>query len=256
MFGPWTKVDGPGAREAAALLARLDADAAAAARARNRRGAAGAQDLDPHRTDANQAPDRRPPALGGSGEDAGERGNDVARHEPGLVQDRRSREPVGRRAAAAAVTGVEPLREKRRRSPGQHVAGSAVASDGGPVSQTTGPPSGACTIVSAPFSSTTAPSARQPPARPRADGRRPTRSRGRAGARALPRGGQHRRMRRGPAGGRTAHRHRRRPEPRVGPGGSAPLRSPLERAPRPGPIATAPARSAAACRTTPTSSST
>ena len=53
-----------GAREAAALLARLDADAALTARARDGRGAAGAQDLDPHPVIVGTKPAGRAPRTG------------------------------------------------------------------------------------------------------------------------------------------------------------------------------------------------
>src|SRR6478735_8379827 len=59
-------------------------------------------------------------------------------------------------AAEAAVTGSSPLARNAATTPVSTSPVPAVASDGGPVSQTTGPPVGACTIVPAPFNTTTA----------------------------------------------------------------------------------------------------
>ena len=51
------------------------------------------------------------------------------------------------------MTGSSPLARNAATTPVSTSPVPAVASEGGPVSQTTGPPVGACTIVPAPFSS-------------------------------------------------------------------------------------------------------
>ena len=105
MFGPCTNVDGPGARVTTTLLAGLHADAAAAARARDRGGAAGTEDLDLH--------DERCRAA---------RPSRVARDEPRLVGSDGGGEPVGDGGGRRRRDRVEPLGQERRDDTREHVA--------------------------------------------------------------------------------------------------------------------------------------
>ena len=89
---------------------------------------------------------------------AGSRCEEVARDEAGLRAERGvAASPCATAAAAAAVPGSRPFARNAATTPVRTSPVPAVASDGGPRSQTTSLPSGEATIVSAPLSRTTAP---------------------------------------------------------------------------------------------------